>query len=118
MMRLALIPALCLLAGPVLAADLWCMPDRLCRDGQCRENRGEEASLRLRDIDGRAPMLRSGGEDVPMRATHAGATRQWQGRDGAGATEILAWRPQDGSFVALRRLEGREWTASGRCEVQ
>lgn len=118
MTRFGLITALSLAAGPAAAADLWCMPERLCRDGDCRPTQDEEASVRLRDFDAARPVLRSHAEDVPMRLTHDGATRQWQGRDAAGATQILAWRRQDDAFVYLRRLDGRDWTATGRCEVQ
>ncbi len=105
-------------AGSAQAADLWCMPSEICRGDQCKPTRDEETSVRLRGFDGRAPVLRSGGEDVPMRLVNDGDVRQWQGAAAGGAVEILAWRPATGSYVHVRRIGEREWRATGRCEVQ
>ncbi|MDR5652926.1 hypothetical protein [Ruixingdingia sedimenti] len=119
-MRCILIAIISLMpmAGRAAAADLWCMPDRLCRGDRCAPTRDEETSLRLRDFEGARPVLRSHAEDVPMRPTQQGATASWQGTDAAGAVLALSWRRSDGGFAFLRRFEGRDWTASGRCEVQ
>lgn len=114
-----MILALTLAAGPAAAAaELWCMPDRICKADRCVASGNEEASVRLTGADSAAPVLRADGEDVAMRALRDGATVEWQGRNSAGATESLAWRRADGHFVYQRRLDGALYTASGRCEVQ
>lgn len=113
-----MILALTLAAGPAAAADLWCMPDRTCKADRCSASASEEASVRLTGADSAAPVLRSDGEDVAMRALRDGATVEWQGRNRAGGEESLAWSRGDGSFVYQRRLDGATYTATGRCEVQ
>lgn len=119
-MRCILIAIISLMpmAGRAAAADLWCMPDRLCRDETCKPTRDEESSVRLRDYASARPVLRAAAEDVPMRRVQEGATLGWRGTDGAGATQTLTWRQADGAFAYQRRLGGRAWTATGRCEVQ
>ncbi len=118
MERIAIILALILAAGPAVAADLWCMPDQICRGGRCMAPQSEETSVRLSGADSSGPVLRSDGEDVPMRAMRDGATVEWQGRNRAGGAESLAWSRSDGSFVYQRHLDGAAYTATGRCEVQ
>lgn len=116
--RILMILPLILAGGTATAADLWCMPDSICRGERCVVPQSEEESVRLTDADGARPVLRSDGEDVPMRAVRDGATVEWRGHNGAGATETLAWVRADGSFVYQRRLDDVGYKATGRCEVQ
>lgn len=118
MRNLAMTVAMMMAALPVQAADLWCMPDRLCRGEVCKPTQDEETSVRLEGYGTAAPTLRVAAEDVPMQPVQDGALQGWQGRDGAGAVLDLVWRPADAAFTYRRQLDGRDWTAHGRCEVQ
>lgn len=117
-MRVFIIASIVGLAGQAAAADLWCMPDRICRGDACKPTRDEETSVRLQDFEAARPVLRAAAEDMPMLRVQEGATLGWRGADGAGATQTLTWRKADGAFAYQRRLDARVWTATGRCEVQ
>ena len=118
-MRPTLILLALLAPGGAMAAQLWCMPDTICRTGgACHATTDTETSVRLNDKDSATPSLRTHAEDVALTRTHNGASVQWQGVSADGADEILAWRPADGSFVYLIRSQGREVRATGRCDIQ
>lgn len=119
MLRKGLIVLAMIAPSPLLAKELWCMPDTICRSsGACHGTTDTEASVRLQDMEAAATSLRSHAEDVPMARTHSGVVVQWQGVNEAGSDEILAWRPADGAFVYLIRSDGKERRATGLCEVQ
>ena len=118
MLRLVVI--LILTACPAAAFELWCMPDKMCRDDTCRPTDDEEASVRLHDAGTKTPTLRSSAEDIPMRRTHEGDVTQWEGVNGNGGAEVLAVRMATGAFVyrVLPKGDSAVFTARGRCEVQ
>jgi len=118
MMRNILILLAFLAPGGAAAAELWCMPDTLCRNDVCKPTTDEESSVRLNDLDSATPTLRMNANDIPMTRTAKGDTVQWQGDDPDGGTDVLAWRPSDGAYVLVRKVDGRTFKATGRCEVQ
>jgi hypothetical protein len=100
------------------AAELWCMPDTLCNPTGCKPTTNEEVSVRLKDVKARSTTLRTHAEDVAMSRTRVGDVVQWQGMNESGGAEYLAWRQSDMEFTYLVRSEGREYSATGLCEVQ
>ena len=105
-----------LTALPVQAADLWCMPDTICRNGKCHATTDTESSVRLHDPDGKAPVLRADAEDIPMTKTHNGAVVQWEGVNDFGLRKVLAVQASD--YVYVTRHPVGDDTASGHREVQ
>jgi len=108
------------LAAPATAqaAELWCMPDTLCNATGCKPTTNEEVSVRLKDVKASSTTLRTHAEDVPMSRSRDGDVVQWQGVNATGGAEFLAWRQSDMEFTYLIRSEGREYSATGLCEVQ
>ena len=107
-----------LAAAPAHASELWCMPDKICRNDACRTNTNTESSVRLNDMNAANPILRSGAEDVAMTKTHDAGVVQWQGQTAFGATEILAMRKSDMTFTMISRGQTGDRIATGLCEVQ
>ena len=105
-------------AGSGHAAELWCMPDTLCSANGCGSTADEEMSVRLKDLAEQTTTLRTHAEDVVMSRTRDGDVVQWQGVNASGGAEYLEWRQSDMEFTYLIRTEGREYTATGLCEVQ
>jgi hypothetical protein len=120
-MRMAQAAVLLLaLGGPVRAADLWCMPQIECLGARCSATADTEASIRLREPESAAPVLRTHAEDVVMTQTHQGDVIQWQGQNSAGRVEILAVRRSTLDYVYKVAGDPGEasWVDRGRCEVQ
>jgi hypothetical protein len=121
MMKRILVLAL-LTPLPAHATDLWCMPDKICAGTNCAIEFDEESSLRLTDPDGPNPSLRSHAETIPMIKTHDAGTVQWEGVDGHGEPEILAYRPTTRRFTYLVGRDDladyAQYKATGVCEAQ
>lgn len=118
MLRNALITLVLLMPANAIAAELWCMPDTLCREAVCKPIADEESSVRLNDLASATPILRMDAKDIAMTRTIDGDTVQWQGDDPDGGIDILAWRRADNAYVLVRKVDGRTFKASGTCEVQ
>jgi hypothetical protein len=118
MLRTVLLFAALTAPGISKAAELWCMPDTLCNATGCKPTTNEEVSVRLQDLQASTTTLRTHAEDVAMERTRDGDVVQWQGVNANGAAEYLAWRQSDMEFTYLIRSDGREYSATGLCEVQ
>ncbi len=115
-----LVPASALTAAPALAAELWCMPQTICRaDGSCHATTDEETSLRLADMEADATTMRAHAETVAMtRSTAAGAVA-WSGTNAQGDAEVVIWTKADTAFTYTQtQKSGDVWKSVGTCEVQ
>lgn len=117
MKRLILLSAL--LPAPAMAAELWCMPQTICRGAECHSTTDEETSVRFADMDAAETTMRAHAEDVPMARTPGDAAVEWAGVNSGGATEYLIWTRADNAFTyVVTQTDGRIRKATGTCEVQ
>ena len=104
---------------PAAAAELWCMPETLCRGEDCQSTTDEETSVRLADMEAPATTMRAHAEDVPMARKEAGDLVEWTGTNSGGATEVLIWTRADNAFThTVTQADGASRKAHGYCEVQ
>lgn len=108
-----------LMPAPALAAELWCMPQTICRGDDCQATTDEESSIRFVDMDAGETALRSHAEDVPMARTDGGETVTWAGTNSGGVAEQVIWTRADNAFTyTVTHADGSTRTATGFCEVQ
>jgi len=108
-----------LMPAPAIAAELWCMPDRICHGTKCKANTDEEVSVRITDPDGPKPMMRAFAEDVPMVQSTEGDLVRFNGTNEFQVNMILDLNPADMTYIMTSRLLGNEdSTYTGTCEVQ
>jgi hypothetical protein len=119
-MRKTILLIAALLPAPALAAELWCMPESLCKpDGKCRSTTDEESSLRLHDLTKKKTTMRSHAETIPMKRTESGTAVEWRGRNERGGKEYVIWSSTAKSFTyTVTDKDGAIWKSVGFCEVQ
>jgi hypothetical protein len=119
-MRHIVIVIATLLPFPGIAAELWCMPDTLCRpDGSCRATTDEESSIRLADLQAESSTLRADAEDIVLTRLTGGTVVEWAGTDGFGRAISLIWTVDDmGYTYSITESGGAVFKDSGVCEVQ
>ena len=103
-----------------MAAELWCMPDTLCRpDGTCKSTTDEESSIRLANMKTKNTTMRAHSETIPMKRTKAGTAVEWRGTNENGAAEYVIWSTTTNAFTYTEANQnGDVWKATGTCEVQ
>ncbi len=117
MKRLFLLAAL--MPAPAFAAELWCMPETICRGEECHSTTDEESSVRLADMDAAQTTMRAHAEDVPMTRTDGDAAVEWSGTNSGAAAEVLIWTRADNAFTyTVTHADGTSRKANGYCEVQ
>lgn len=106
--------------APVLAAELWCMPETICNvDMDCHSTTDEESSVRLNDLNAVSASLRTHAEDVSVQRNEADGVVQWLGTNSNGNQELLVWTMADNAFTyKISFSDGQVWKANGYCEVQ
>ena len=108
-----------LLPAPAMAAELWCMPETICRGGECHSTTDEETSVRFADMEAAQTTMRAHAEDVPMTRASGDTAVEWSGINSGGAAEYLIWTRADNAFTYLiSQTDGRIRKANGTCEVQ
>ena len=109
-----------LMPAPAMAAELWCMPETICRwDGSCTSTTDEETSLRLADVDAQATTLRVHAETIPMLPQKGDGVVEWAGTNVGGGAEYVIWTTADNAFTYTEtQTSGDVWKATGYCEVQ
>jgi hypothetical protein len=109
-----------LLPVPSFAAELWCMPETICRgDGICNSTTDEESSLRLHNLKAKKTTMRSHTETVPMTRKKAGDAVEWRGKNERGDTEYVIWSKATNAFTyTISAPDGAVWKSTGYCEVQ
>ena len=119
-MLAVLVPGATLTPAAAVAAELWCMPQSICRaDGSCHATTDEETSLRLADIDADATTLRAHAETVAMTRSTADGAVAWSGTNAAGDAEAVIWTKADRAFTYTQtQKSGAVWKSVGTCEVQ
>ena len=119
-MRKILLILAALLPAPAMAAELWCMPETICRaDGSCKSTMDEETSLRLADMDADATTMRVHAETIPMARTQGQGVVEWAGTNTGGGAEYVIWTQADNAFTYTEtHPSGDLWKATGYCEVQ
>jgi hypothetical protein len=112
--------AVLLLPAPVYGAELWCMPDTVCRtNGNCYANTDEESSLRIHDMKAAKTTMRSHAETIAMVRTKAGTAVEWRGTNENGGIEYVIWSKKTGAFTyTVAQPDGALRKATGTCEVQ
>ncbi len=119
-MHRILILTAALLPSPALAAELWCMPQTLCRaDGSCRATTDAENSIRLADLQAQASTLRADAENIMLTRKTGGTVVEWGGTDGMGRAVQLIWTVSDMSYTyTITETGGAVFKDIGVCEVQ
>ena len=75
---------------PAVAADFWCLPDRICDSGSCAADITEVSAFRLTNPDSTATSLESHGETIAMEKTvQRAGNSQWNGINLAGEHEAV-----------------------------
>ena len=117
MNRLILLAAL--LPAPAMAAELWCMPETICRGEECHSTTDEETSVRFANMDAGETTMRAHAEDVPMTRQDGDTTVEWSGTNSGGVAEYLIWTRADNAFTyVVTHADGKTRKANGYCEVQ
>ena len=121
MNRLILLAAL--LPAPAMAAELWCMPETICRGEECHSTTDEETSVRFADMNAGETTMRAHAEDVPMTRANGDSdgdtTVEWSGTNSGGVAEYLIWTRADNAFTyVVTHADGKTRKANGYCEVQ
>lgn len=120
MLKIFLLTA-ALTPAPVLAAELWCMPDKICTNDKCQQNTDTESSVRLRDPDGAKPVMRAYAEDIAVTKSETKTKVQWYGVSNIGTANVsmtLAMRKSDLKFTLDQSGAFGEIVSTGQCEVQ
>ena len=109
-----------LLPMPAMAAELWCMPDTLCRaDGSCRATTDEESSIRLADLQAESSTLRADAQDIALTRLTGGTVIEWAGTDDMGRAVSLIWTVEGMAYTyTITETGGGVFKDSGVCEVQ
>lgn len=119
-MRKILVLTAALLPAPAMAAELWCMPDTICRaNGKCHATTDEESSLRVQDMKAKKTTMRSHAETVSMLRQKAGSAVEWRGTNERGGREYVIWSKTTNAFTyTISGSDGAVWKSTGVCEVQ
>ncbi len=109
-----------LLPAPGFAAELWCMPDTICRpNGKCHATTDEESSLRLQDMVTKKTTMRSHAETIAMTRKKSGTAVEWRGTSASGDREYVIWSKVTNAFTySIADPDGSVWKSTGVCEVQ
>lgn len=110
-----------LAAAPVEAAEMWCMPDKICTNDTCKKNTDTESSVRLHDPDGATPVMRAYAEDISVTKIKDDTKVVWQGTAPLADTSItitLALRKSDMTFTLSQFGDFGKIISTGLCEVQ
>lgn len=108
-----------LLPAPSFAAELWCMPETICRGDECVSTTDEESSIRFADMDTKTTTLRSHAEDVMMTRKDGAEAVEWSGVNAAGLAEYVVWTRADNAYTyTVTGSDGAVRKAVGYCEVQ
>lgn len=108
-----------LLPAPAMAAELWCMPETICRGDDCVSTTDEESSIRFADLDAAETTLRSDAEDIAMTRKDGAEAVEWVGTNALGAAEFVIWTRADNAFTyTVTQTDGAIRKAVGYCEVQ
>ena len=106
--------------APAMAAELWCMPETICRaDGRCKSTTDEETSLRLANLAAKKTTMRSHVETIAMQRQKAGTAVEWRGTNERGGMEYVIWSKTTDAFTyTISDTDGSVWKSTGYCEVQ
>ena len=119
-MRKILVAAALLFPTSLLGAELWCMPDAVCRsNGKCSANSDEESSLRIHHMRAAMSTMRSHVETIKMARSKAGTSVEWTGTNEFGGQEFIIWDKSTNAFTyTITNADGTQWKSTGVCEVQ
>ena len=119
-MRNVILALAALFPAPVMAAELWCMPETLCRpDGTCKSTTDAETSLRIADLTGKETTMRAHAETISIKQTKAGSAVEWRGSNERSGKEYMIWSTTTNAFTyTVMDQTGDVWKSTGLCEVQ